>query len=255
MTDEMVLAYVQRLAEQRSGGPGVAEAILDEMKAWKKPTEEQVRALSKLEEAQSLFSTLIEERAEIEAEIAAVPKTPDGKPDLDRVAKLRKEKDVLTRQISAQAGNVGAAKEAAELAAVDPRELMRNAFKNSEERKTVIKGATGDAVGKVGGGGGLKTPPSTRPLTVDHIVAIDQISEMEGFQKLTPAERNMLAVRQDNLIAMDNSANSSKGARPWAQWKQYSTFYDDLTKEAMLAKEAELRALIQDWIKKQVKGR
>jgi len=253
MPDDMVLAYVKRLAEQRSGGPGVAEAILDEMKAWKKPTEEQVQALSKLEKEQSLLSTIIEERAEVEAEIKAGPKTAEGKPDTARVDVLRQKKAGLDREVSVQAGIVGSAEETAERAAVDPKELMRNAFKNSAERENVIAGATGDAVGKVGGGAGLKTPPTG--VTIDHIVSIDQISEMEGFQKLRPAERKMLAVRQDNLIAMDASANFSKGRRPWSAWKQASTYYDDATKQAMLADEAKLRTTIQNWIKEQVKGR
>src|SRR5262249_1245268 len=116
-----------------------------------------------------------------------------------------------------------------------------------------IAGATGDSVGKVGGGAGLKTPPTK--VTVDHIVSIDQISEMDGFQKLKPTERKLLAVRQDNLIAMDGSANFSKGRRPWSAWKQSSTFYDEATKQAMPAEEAKLRTTIQNWIKEQVKGR
>ena len=149
--------------------------------------------------------------------------------------------------------DVSEAEKIADQAAVDPKEVMRSAFGSSTERANTIAGVTEDQVGKFGGGGGLKKSPSG--LTVDHIVAIDQITEMEGFEKLTRAERKALAVRKDNLIVMDYSANSSKGPRSWANWKQYSTFYDDATKQAMLAEEAKLRTAIQDWIKNQVKGR
>jgi hypothetical protein len=83
------------------------------------------------------------------------------------------------------------AEKIAEQAAVDPKQVMRGTFGSSAERANTIAGVTDDQVGKIGGGAGLKTKPSG--LTVDHIVSIDQITEMEGFEKLTRGERKALA--------------------------------------------------------------
>jgi hypothetical protein len=81
------------------------------------------------------------------------------------------------------------------------------------------------------------------------------MTEMEGFEKLTLAERQQLAVRQDNLIAMDASANISKSDRPWRAWPQASRHYPPETIEKMIRKEAQLQADIQKWIKDRVAGR
>ena len=269
MSDELVLRYVDRLAAERAAGPGAFEVITDEMKAWRPQTAEQIKAAKGLTEATDLLSSLRQQREEMLAELKAGPKLADGTPDTARIQELRKElaeledkigidsagKRYVQREglISKAERKVTEAEKIAEQAAVDPKEVMRRTFGSSTERANTIAGATEDQVGKIGGGAGLKTKPSG--LTVEHIVSIDEITGMEGFDKLTRSERKALAVRQDNLIVMDSSANSSKGPRSWANWKQSSTFYDDATKQAMLAKEAELRAQIKDWIRNQVKGR
>ena len=269
MDEATVLKFVDRLAAQRSAGEGVFEVITEEMSAWRKPTAEQAKAASALTEASETLTTFREEKSELEAELRAGPKTPDGKPDLKRVEEIRKDlreleddvridrdtgKQYVHREgrISHAERGVRDAEAAADKAALDPKDVMRSAFGSSKEREAVINGAKEDQVSKIAGGK-LKTPPKS--LTVDHVVSIKQISKMDGFEKLTRAERKLLAIRQDNLIVMDASANFSKGERSWSAWKQFGTFYDDATKEAMLAKEGDLRKQIQDWIKNQVKGR
>jgi hypothetical protein len=78
---------------------------------------------------------------------------------------------------------------------------------------------------------------------------------MEGFEKLKLPERQQLAVRQDNLLAMDASANASKSHRPWRAWPQAPNFYPAKTIEDMMRKEAQLYGDIQKWIKETVAGR
>jgi hypothetical protein len=275
MDDALVLKYVDRLAEQRSGGEGVFDVVTGEMNAWKKPTAAQLQAESALAQAHGEVAGLKQERDALLAELRGGPKTADGKPDLDRIAEIREQlegsRDANGKLVSAglddqigidrqgrkyvqREGEISKAERvaseaerAADRAKVDPKKLMRGAFGGSQERADVIAGVTKDQVGV------LKTP-ATR-LTVDHIVSINQISEMEGFEKLTLAERKQLATLKDNLIVMDGSANSSKGERSWAEWKQSSAFYDPATKDTMMAKESELRKQIQDWIQDKVKNR
>jgi len=133
-------------------------------------------------------------------------------------------------------------------ARLDPKVLMRSAFGVSPQKQAVLRAARG--VDQVGG---LRTRPSG--VEPDHVVSLQRMTEMEGFEKLRLPERQQLAVRQDNLIAMDASANRSKSDRPWSAWPQASHHYPPETVDKMISKEAQLYADIQQWIKAQVAGR
>jgi hypothetical protein len=263
MDEATVLKYVDRIAAEHPGGEGAFEAIFEEMSTWRKPTAEQIKAESALEKAHEELASLRQTKEELEAELSAGPKTPEGALDEEKIKELRENLEGLAAtkldpatgrrvpvegpDILAAERRVQAAELAAEKARLDPKEIMRRAFGGSKERSATIAGAVKDGVGP------LKTPAGK--LTVDHIVSIKQISEMKGFDKLTVAQRNLLATRQDNLIIMDASANFSKGERSWSTWKQYSTFYDDATRDAMVVRATELRSKIEAWIAERVKGR
>jgi hypothetical protein len=263
MDEATLLKYVDRLAEERGGGQGAFEAITEEMSVWRKPTADQIKAEKGLTEAREQLSSLRRVRDDAEAELRAGPKTPDGKSDLERIKELQEELKGLVetrldpktgrkvsvkgREITKAEQDVAAAELAAERAKVDPRDIMRQAFNGSEERAKVIQGVAVDQVGK------LKTPPTV--ATVDHIVSIKRISEMEGFGKLTVKERNRLATLEKNLIVMDKSANASKGERSWHAWKQYSTFYDEATRDVMAVREADIYSEMQAWITETVRRR
>ncbi len=264
MDDATVLKYVDRLAAERSGGEGAFETIVEEMSVWRKPTADQLKADAELAKAHEHLASLRQTKEELEAELRAGPRTADGKPDQERIKELRenleglqdemrfdpakgKKVPVAGKDIAEAERAVSAAEIAAERAQLDPKLVMRRAFNASKERADKIANVTTDQVGK------LKTPP--QGLAVDHIVSIKQISEMDGFGKLTVQERNYLAKLEDNLIVMDSSANSSKGERSWSAWSQYSTFYEDATKDIMTARSGELRGQIQKWIGDKVRGR
>jgi hypothetical protein len=263
MDEATLLKYVDRLAAERAGGQGAFEAITEEMSVWRQPTQQQIKAESRLAEAHESLASLRQTKAELEAELRAGPKTPDGKPDLERIAEIRENLEGLSdvtgrdragRAIVKKEGEITKAEREltqaqleAERARLDPKIAMRRAFQSSEERSRVLASAKTDQVGP------LRTPPQgTHP---DHIVSIKRISEMEGFGKLTIKERNEIAVLEKNLIVMDSAANLSKGERSWAAWKQYSTFYDEATKANMVARETELAGEIQAWILERVKNR
>ncbi len=263
MDEATILKFVERLGAQRTGGEGVFESVMEEMKAWRKPTAAQVAAEGTLASAHETVASLKQEKAELEGELTAGPKTPDGKPDTERIKEIRKDLAELTDKkeidragqeyvdreglINKAERGVTEAEKAAERASVDPKEIMRQAFDASEEKAAVRGAATSDQVGKL-----LKPP---KDLTVEHIVAIKQISEMPGFEKLTVVERNYLAKLKDNLIVMDWSANSSKGPRTWSGWNQAKDFYEADTIAKMTAREADLRKQIQSWIAEKVKSR
>jgi hypothetical protein len=263
MAPEMILKYVDRMAEERAGGEGAFEAITEEMNAWRAPTAEQVKAEGRLAEAYETLADFQQQKTELEAELKAGPKKPDGTPDYDRVKELREdlaELDDVTKtrgrgkwvqpgEITKAKQELSKAEEAAEKARLDPKVGMRQAFKKAPERKAALAGPTVEQ----NTGGKLLTPPSG--LHPDHIVSIQKMTQMEGFGKLTYKERNYLATMRENLIAMDESANLSKQERSWAEWKQAVHFYDETTRTAMIAREGDLRTQIQKWILDTTKGR
>jgi hypothetical protein len=125
---------------------------------------------------------------------------------------------------------------------------MRRAFAVSEERRAVMEAAHG--VDQVGGL--LRKATGIHP---DHIVSMQRMTQMQGFEKLLPGERRLLAVRADNLVAMDAAANLSKGERGWSLWRQASVFYPEATIRRMATLESDLYTEIQKWISDIVKGR
>ena len=244
MDEATLLKYVDRVAAERSGGPGAFDAITEEMSAWRKPTPAQVKAERELAAADEELASLRKTREELEAEgRRAGPKTPDGKPDYERVKELDDDLDGLRAYRKDPASGKMApvegplitraeealrrAEEAADLARLDPKVIMRRSFNGSKERSAVIAGVLKDNVGE------LKTP--AQELTVDHIVSIKQISEMEGFGKLTVPERNILAKWKNNLIVMDSSANFSKESEAGPNGQQYRTFYNDATRTKIIS--------------------
>ncbi|KIQ66471.1 hypothetical protein TR51_02420 [Kitasatospora griseola] len=131
---------------------------------------------------------------------------------------------------------------------VDPLVRMRQVFNASRERAAVIASGTADQVGTLGVSAGR--------LEVDHIVSLSRIARMEGFELLTAAEQNSLAVRRNNLRLMDASANASKGEHTFATWPNARYYYPDAADLARSrALEAELIEEMQTWIRTRVKGR
>ncbi|MGW8765202.1 eCIS core domain-containing protein [Streptomyces sp. NPDC055815] len=262
MDDATALRYVERLADEREAGQGAFEALMADMRAWRPPTAQQIEAEAKLGRASEILADLHQERAGLLAERAARPKTPSGAVDTERIgeidARLKELEDEVVRsgpnagrvrregELTRARHNLEKAEELAEAARVRPTVRMRQYFNASREKAAVALAKT-DQVGPL-----LR---SSSALEVDHVVSIQRISEMPGFEKLRPNELRTLAVRQDNLVRMDAFANASKGDRSWRTWKQAGFYYGPDVVEKWAAKDAELTKTIQDWIQATVRGR
>ncbi|MFJ4318079.1 DUF4157 domain-containing protein [Streptomyces lavendulae] len=264
MDEATLLEFVDRSAAARkAGGSGEFESIVADMRAWHPPTQEQHDAEKALVDAWEELRALRQTREELLAELRAGPKTASGAPDHARIDELRDSfeglDDVVRRgrdgrtwveqgAVSRARQRVLAAEAAAETARVSPVKRMRAVFDGSPERAEVAASGTADRVGT------LRSP--SEKLAVDHVVSLDRMSQMEGFTKLKAVERERLAVRKDNLVLMDSSANSSKGAHSWSSWEYSSNYYTDPAQIAhWKGRDAELTATIQKWILDTVRGR
>ena len=259
MDEATLLTYVDRLAGEHAAGEDVFAATLKEMRGWRPPTLEQVQAGTRLTQAHQDLYALRSEKASLEGELTArrAGRLPGSRERMDEISERLEEltgasekRGVPPRrgEIDEAVSRFDEAMRLAEQAKLDPKLLMRSAFAASPERQAVLDAAHG--VDQVGGL--LKPPSGVHP---DHIVSLQRITEMEGFDKLRLAERRTLAVRADNLVAMDTKANLSKGGRSWAMWDQAGTFYPASTIEHMKTLEADLYGQVQEWILKRVAGR
>lgn len=81
----------------------------------------------------------------------------------------------------------------------------------------------------------------------DHIVSVNEISQMEGFSRLTPEQQVEILNMEGNFMALDKRINSSKQDMTFSEWKGHPEFgeIDPAKRQALLAKETEARAAIQ----------
>jgi hypothetical protein len=116
-------------------------------------------------------------------------------------------------------------------------EIMRAASPSSASRAAVGRASSGlDAVT------GLR--PRTGTLDVDHVLSLNEIVRMNGFEKLRP-DRQLEVVNDLKILrAVDSSANASRGARSWSQWEQAAIHYDPAGIARMRALEDELRIYV-----------
>ncbi len=118
-------------------------------------------------------------------------------------------------------------------------------FSNEAER-TVYTRASG--TDKLSGKQGLLDEHSRRLITepsIDHIVPVDTIVNMKGWNKLPKETQRRILSRIDNLALMEKNLNSSKGIKRWADWDHGRQFYGDEVWNSMVAKERTLFDSIQ----------
>ena len=225
MDDASLLGYVDRWAINR-GKPGFQAKLFDDMKAWKPLTAEQQKALNALNAQKGAVTALYEQKAVAEEELAALRAKPDRTAeDIAEIRSLEAELsalDPLAHPPKTPKKGVGKIAEAekrlvdvekdaarAELSLYD---RLRAAAPSDAARERALKGITIDQVGP------LKTRPGG--LEPDHIVSVREIADMDGFSELLWKDQKAIVDMKENLIAMDEFANRSKGDRTWLSRSQ-----------------------------------
>ena len=97
---------------------------------------------------------------------------------------------------------------------------------------------------------------SELPLdTIDHIVPIEEIVQMDRWNDLSPSDQQAVLSRLDNLKLMERALNSSKGSKRWVNWREGRRVYGETVWNEMVAREGQLRVLIQEDIKARAAAR
>jgi hypothetical protein len=87
-----------------------------------------------------------------------------------------------------------------------------------------------------------------REPSIDHIVPVEDIVNLRGYDRLFANEQRALLNNQHNLVLMEKGANSSKGSKSWAKWPEGRRIYGDVVAERMIVLEGNLRKQLQGMI-------
>ncbi|WP_246438633.1 hypothetical protein [Listeria portnoyi] len=94
-------------------------------------------------------------------------------------------------------------------------------------------------------------------LHADHIVSMDSITKMEGFDKLTKEQQISVLNYEENFIGLSETANKSKGPKSYSDWTIYKKEGVEVNPEfrsEMMLKESELEKKLQRLIDELNKG-
>jgi len=234
----------------------------DKVKPTRKPkpekplTKDQKQARATLKRQQDLVETLYE-RKQIFLEELAERRKQENKTAED-IAEIRSLERELYRldpnwnndapKTNKDIGQIKEAEVALGFAEVDAAksfktlyDRLRDACPSAATRERTLKGKKVDQVGR------LKTKPGA--LRPEHIVSVktvsDMIEELDTDKKLTWEEQKAIVDTPENMIAMDEYANSSKGTRRWANWEQAINFYDQTTIDKWIGDEIRIKGLIK----------
>lgn len=117
-------------------------------------------------------------------------------------------------------------------------EIMRATSPSSAARSRVL----GEAYGR---DAATSLAPRSGALHVDHVVPLNDIVRMNGFDKLRPERQLEIVNDVKNLRAIDATANLSRGDRSWWNWTQAQIYYDFAQIAKMRDLEASLRTYIE----------
>ena len=88
-------------------------------------------------------------------------------------------------------------------------------------------------------------------LEADHIVSMDRITKMKGFEKMTLKQKLDVLNYEENFIGLSKTANTSKGSKSYREWTRYVKENIPISadfKSTMIAKERELEVVLQNLI-------
>ena len=84
-------------------------------------------------------------------------------------------------------------------------------------------------------------------LQADHIVSMDKITRMKGFEKLTKAQQKQVLNNKKNFIGLSEAANKSKGSKSdseWTECKKEGIQINPEFRKEMMCKENELEKVL-----------
>ncbi|WP_427137299.1 hypothetical protein [Psychrobacillus psychrodurans] len=84
-----------------------------------------------------------------------------------------------------------------------------------------------------------------KKLHADHIVSLEKIARLEGFESLTYQQQKEIANFVENFISLSEAANTSKGSKSFADWNIYKKENIPVNPVKMILKEKELEIEIQ----------
>lgn len=89
----------------------------------------------------------------------------------------------------------------------------------------------------------------------DHIVSMKEITEMDGFNRLTREQQIETLNLKDNFVGLGKSSNASKRAHSWADWKGHSKMGEVPVnvRIEMLEKEKRAREILKAAIEERLK--
>ncbi|MDP4183427.1 MAG: hypothetical protein Q8942_20345 [Bacillota bacterium] len=85
-------------------------------------------------------------------------------------------------------------------------------------------------------------------LNADHIVPMDKITQMEGFETLTKEQQKMVLNFEENFVFISEAANKSKGSKSYEEWTVYKKENIEVSpqfREQMITKSKELEKKLQ----------
>ncbi len=88
----------------------------------------------------------------------------------------------------------------------------------------------------------------TKSLHADHIVSMDTIARMRGFELLTTAEKLRILNDSDNFIGLSETANTSKGSKSFEEWTTYDKGGIDVDpdfRDRMIQRERDTRGVLE----------
>jgi len=91
----------------------------------------------------------------------------------------------------------------------------------------------------------------TKPLHADHIVPMKQITEMDGFNKLSFGNQLEVLNHKPNFSPLSETANTSRGAKTYEQWTRYkkgNVDVDPAFRSSMMERAAKLEVELQEKI-------
>ncbi len=99
-----------------------------------------------------------------------------------------------------------------------------------------------------------RRPNGNPAVDADHIVSMDTITRMEGFDRLTTEQQLQVLNNRDNFVVLSEAANRSKGAKSFADWTHYKKgqpgeiAVEPAFRQRMIQEEQRMQRLLQQQI-------